>query len=248
MTNQLKILFLAANPQQTTRLQLNEEARAISAAIRDGCDRDLLDFKTEWAVRTSDLQQVILQYKPQILHFSGHGSKSPGLTMGDESGNAVHVNAAAIAAVVRAAAPLIRMVILNACTTLPVISHFQDAVDYTIGMERPISDEAAIWFSAAFYGALAAGTSVEKAFEWGIARLETEGSQEADIPRLLKRAGLSDPGVLLPPSAPTPAPPAQPPVSPAPAPHTGTTINAGSVGSVNTVHGDNAFLYQPRER
>jgi hypothetical protein len=245
MTNQIKVLFLAANPDQTTRLHLDEEARAISEAIQYGRERDSLDFRTEWGVRTGDLQRIILQHQPQILHFSGHGGTSPGLMLGDERGDATTVGDAAIAAIVRAAAPPVRMVVLNACTSLPVIRRFRNAVDYTVGMDRRIRDASAIWFAAAFYGALAAGTTVEKAFEWALARLMTEGTDEAGTPRLLRRRSLRAPAVLISVPEPEPAPVPAPPQ--APGPRHGTTVNATTVRDVNTVHG-HATFYPSRER
>ncbi len=250
MTNQIKVLLLAANPDNTTKLHLDEEARAIAEAIQYGRDRDSLDFETAWAVRASDLQRVILHHEPQILHFSGHGSKSPGLMMGGENGDTLPVSGEAIAAIVKAAAPRIRMVVLNACLSLHVTRRFRNAVDYTIGMNQPISDPSAIWFSAAFYGALAAGTTVEKAFEWGIARLLTQGSSEAGVPRLLKRRGLRTPAALLP--APVPEPIPEPGPAPerlsAPAPHYGPRITANEVGDVITLNGDNATVNTSRKR
>jgi hypothetical protein len=251
MTNQIKVLFLAANPGETTKLQLDEEARAIAEAIQHGRDRDSLAFETAWAVRTSDLQRVILNHKPQILHFSGHGSQSPGLTMGNENGDMLPVSGEAVAAIVKAAAPPIRMVVLNACLSLQVTRRFRNAVDYTIGMNQPISDSSAIWFSAAFYGALAAGTTVEKAFEWSIARLLTQGSSEARTPRLLKRRGLRTPAVLLPALEPEPIP--EPERHPAdasltPAPNYGTTVTAGKVRDIKTFIGDNTTYYGSPKR
>lgn len=251
MTNRIKVLFLAANPATTQQLQLDEEARAISEAIEHGRNRDSLDFQTAWAVRTSDLQREILRHQPHVLHFSGHGGKEPGLVMGNEHGSAVRVNAEALAAVIRAAAPPVRVVLMNVCTSLPTVRSVRNAVDYTVGMERPILDTSAIWFSAAFYGALASGTTVEKAFEWGIARLMTEGTGEAGTPRLLKRRGLRTPTTLV--SAPEPAPMPEPESAPvpapaAPAPQYGTTVNARRVRDVNTVHGDHATFYPRHER
>lgn len=239
----VRVLFLAANPAETTQLCLDEEARAIEAALRGGRERDSLDFKSAWAVRTSDLQQLILDYEPHVLHFSGHGSKSPGIMLGNEAGRAIAVDSDALAAVVRAAAPPIRVVVLNACSSLRVVRRFKNVVDYTIGMDSPITDASAAWFSTAFYGALAAGTTVEMAFEWGIVRLKTEGSGEADIPRLLKRAGPRTPPAPLVTPAPAPAP--RPAAS---AGRSGTVISAnGPVEQIITNNGDHAtFRFDKR--
>jgi hypothetical protein len=59
-----------------------------------------------------------------------------------------------------------------------------------VRVNREISDVAAINFAASFYGALAFGRSVKKAFEQGLARLKAEGVSEAETPKLLVRTGV----------------------------------------------------------
>jgi hypothetical protein len=58
----IKLLFLAANPTDTDRLRLDEESR------------DQFELKTHWAVRADDLQELLMRYQPDIVHFSGHGN------------------------------------------------------------------------------------------------------------------------------------------------------------------------------
>jgi len=69
----IKILFLAANPQDTERLRLDEEVRAIDEALRKSAFRDRFDLIPHGAVRVDDLQELLLRHKPAIVHFSGHG-------------------------------------------------------------------------------------------------------------------------------------------------------------------------------
>ena len=51
-----------------------------------------------------------------------------------------------------------------------------EAVDCVVSMNRTITDWAAIKFAASFYGALAFGRSVQKAFDQGVA--QTEGGRD----------------------------------------------------------------------
>jgi len=69
----IKILFLAANPSDTSRLRLDEEVRAIEEALRESEFRNRFELHSHWAVRIDDLQKLLLRYKPDIVHFSGHG-------------------------------------------------------------------------------------------------------------------------------------------------------------------------------
>jgi len=90
----------------------------------------------------------------------------------------------------------LRLVVLNACDTRALALALTEVVDCVVSMNQTITDRAAIMFAASFYGALAFGRSVQKAFEQGVARLIAEGIAEAETPELLVRAGV-DAGQLV---------------------------------------------------
>ena len=103
----------------------------------------------------------------------------------------------------------LRLVVLNACHTRSQAEALTEVVDCVVSMNRTISDRAAIKFAASFYGALAFGRSVQRAFDQGVARLRAEGIAEAGTPELLVRAGIDGSRVILVGAAPTkPGPPA----------------------------------------
>jgi CHAT domain len=91
----------------------------------------------------------------------------------------------------------LRLVVLNACHTRSQAEALTEVVDCVVSMNRSISDRAAIKFAASFYGALAYGRSVQKAFDQGVARLRVEGIAEADTPELLVRACVDASRVVL---------------------------------------------------
>jgi hypothetical protein len=82
----IKILFLAANPQDTDQLRLGEEIRGIKQALVQAEYRDKFDIEQEWAVRVSDLQGHLLRHQPDIVHFSGHGSEVSEIILQDKTG------------------------------------------------------------------------------------------------------------------------------------------------------------------
>src|SRR5262245_60494756 len=49
------ILFLAANPSETTRLALDEECAAIERELRMTTGRDDFDFRSRWAVSVDEV-------------------------------------------------------------------------------------------------------------------------------------------------------------------------------------------------
>src|SRR5262245_15884507 len=160
----VKVLFLAANPAGTQPLQLDEEIRQITAKVRAAEYRDSLELVSRWAVRPDDLLQALLEVKPHVVHFSGHGSSAQELILLDDQGNPKPVSQEALVHLLRTLKDNIRVVVLNACSTQPQAKAIARIIDSVIGMNRPIGDEAAIVFAASFYRAVGFGRSVKEAF------------------------------------------------------------------------------------
>ena len=72
-----KILFLAANPQGTTQLALDNEIREIEAKIRAADFRDSLQLVSHWAVRPDDLLQFLNQHQPHVVRREYPGVALP---------------------------------------------------------------------------------------------------------------------------------------------------------------------------
>jgi len=72
------ILFLAANPLGTDRLELDREARAIQAELERSGFRDSFELVTRWAAEPLDLLRELRRLKPTVVHFSGHGASGAG--------------------------------------------------------------------------------------------------------------------------------------------------------------------------
>ena len=54
-----KILILAANPNNTSPLRLDQEVRAIDEGLRRAAKRELFDLEQRWAVQTDDLRRAL---------------------------------------------------------------------------------------------------------------------------------------------------------------------------------------------
>jgi hypothetical protein len=88
----LKILFLAANPDDKTRLKLDEELRNIQDRIRETEFRDRIELTTRSALRHGDLRLALLEEKPHIVHGSVHDE----LILQDDDGSSLPVPRAAL--------------------------------------------------------------------------------------------------------------------------------------------------------
>jgi hypothetical protein len=96
MDRVIKILFLAANPSDTTQRKLDQEVRSIDEKLRQTEYRDNFDIKQHWAVRVSDLQGYLLRHRPTMVHFSGHGSPSNEIILEDNYGKSQPVSERAL--------------------------------------------------------------------------------------------------------------------------------------------------------
>jgi hypothetical protein len=192
-----RILFLAASPEGTTPLVLDEESREIDHKVRSADYRDSLELVTKWAVRPDDLLLYLNQFRPQIVHFSGHGSKAEEILLMDANRNPTPVSKAALKQLFATLKDNIRVVVLNACYSRPQAEAITEVIDCAIGMKRGIGDNAAVRFAASFYRAIGFGRSVYDAFQQGRTALMLEGIPEQDTPELLARSAVDPKTIFL---------------------------------------------------
>lgn len=183
-SEKIKILFLTANPSDTSRLRLDQESRAIDQALRRAQFRDRFEFNQYQALRLADLQECLLRFAPHIIHFSGHGTGDGRLILEDASGKGRPVSERALEGLFQNLRDNIRCVVLNACYSDNQARAIAKNVDCVIGMSEAIGDESAISFSSAFYQALAYGRDVGTAFNLGCIQIDLENLQGDDIPKL----------------------------------------------------------------
>ncbi len=182
-----KILVLAANPKDTSRLRLDEEVREIEKRLQIAQKRDEFSLKQQWAIRPTDVRQAMLDFRPNIVHFCGHGAGTGGIAFEDERGNAKLVGAEALAGLFELFAEAVECVVLNACYSEVQAEAIAKHIDYVVGMKQDIGDEASIEFAVAFYEALGAGESIEFAFSLACNAIQMAGLSEGLTPALKSR-------------------------------------------------------------
>lgn len=181
------ILFISSNPKDQNSLRLDEEAREIEENIKKSKNRDSIEFKTIWATRPLDILDSINEYKPTIIHFSGHGTVDGSLVFEDLNGNSKFVTKDAILQVISGESDTVKLVFFNNCFSYIQAKEIMKSIDFAIGMSDAIGDKAAIIFSSKFYSSIGFGNTVKKAFNHGISALMLEGIPEEDTPRLYCR-------------------------------------------------------------
>lgn len=184
------ILFLASAPTDRARLRVDVEAREIMQGLQRGRQGRQFDFVTRHAVRPRDVREALLQHRPAVVHFAGHGEGSTGICLEDEAGRAKIVSAEALRSVFALVADHVACVVLNACYADAQAKAISSEISTVIGMSGRVSDRAAVVFATGFYDAVAAGEDYHRAFEWGKAALQLEGTPEEDCrPVLYARPG-----------------------------------------------------------
>jgi CHAT domain len=186
--SQRTILLLASNPKGTKPLRLDEEAKKIEQGLERARDRDKFRLVMRWAVTADELQRALLDYEPEIVHFSGHGSGVDGLNFEDDQGFAHEIPGDALARLFALFAEKVKCVVLNACYSEVQADAIVQQISYVIGMKEPIGDDAAIKFAVGFYDAVAAGRSFEDAFEFGRSAIDLANIPEELTPVLKKKS------------------------------------------------------------
>ncbi len=180
-----KILFLAADPYDATRLRLNLEFKSIDQSIQMSTARDKFYLcKPELSASKKDLNRRLLQEEPRIVHFSGHGTSDGSLCFEGDDGRSQYVDPTDLDLMFELHSEHVHCVILNACYADKQAEAISKHIDYVIGMSNQISDQAAIDFSIGFYQAVGEGKSIDDAYKNGCALI---ASKEKMIPVLLKR-------------------------------------------------------------
>ena len=182
-----KILILSANPKNTDQIRLDQEVREIQAALKRAKNREQFEIVTSWAIRVEDLRLALLEYSPEIVHFSGHGSGSTGLALENNSGQVQLVSTESLARLFALFQGKIECVLLNACYSQTQAVAIHEHIDYVVGMNQAIGDVAAIEFAVGFYDALGAGRCYEDCFEVGCASIDLQGIPESATPVLKAR-------------------------------------------------------------
>jgi hypothetical protein len=193
----VKILFLAANPSEAAWLSTGREAAQIQARLRSSDFRDEFEVHQHHALTARELGPVLMQVRPDVVHFSGHGTPAGRLIFEGPDPMGSEVNERALTELFRIVADDTRLVILNACYSDAQANLIARYIDAVIGMSSEFDDDAAVEFASALYEALGNGASLRKAFDYAINQLTFTDFPDEDKPQLISREGISAEDIRL---------------------------------------------------
>jgi hypothetical protein len=187
-SKKIYVLIVFANPSSTGRLLLDTEAREIQQSIKQSKYRDNVEITILQATTIRDLRRALLEKPFQVIHISGHGSRS-GLILANENRGQYIAHPPTLAELFQRY-PSIECVLLNACYSSQLGRLLAPSVPFTIAMDGPINDDVAIVFAVGFYDALGAGHPIDFSYDEGISSIKTEVSPFAKLPKLIRKGDI----------------------------------------------------------
>jgi hypothetical protein len=177
LTPPLRILAMAATPDDQAPLNVERERRRVAAALDPLQDQGKVEITWLEGQTWRELQRAMRQGPWHIFHFIGHGRFDPErdegfIELADEYGRSAPMTATQLGRLL-ADHPTLRMVQLNACEgargsardifsgTASIL--VRRGIPAVLAMQYEISDQAAVEFSRSFYEALAEGLPVDAA-------------------------------------------------------------------------------------
>jgi hypothetical protein len=159
----LRILMLAANPVDRNRLELTEEYRLLRGMVYPNSEAGACDLHVEWAARAEDLHRALMEFKPHIVHFSGHANDEV-ICLEDDERKSHALTKMELGLLFNLTRNWLRVVVLNACYSARQVTTLSELVDFVVGTNIPVSDQVALQFTDDFYRAIAKGDTVREAF------------------------------------------------------------------------------------
>lgn len=180
-----RILIIFSNPKGTDQLRLGTEDRTIRECINLSKNRDSFIVEIKHAATIHDFRRALLESEYHVIHFSGHGMDR-GFVLENELGENQIIPPNALYQLLSSYSPPLECVILNACHTREHGNLYSTNIPFTIAMNGPISDPAAIEFSRGFYDAIAAGKDIQFSYQEGCTNIKLSALQQGSTPILIK--------------------------------------------------------------
>lgn len=109
------VLILAASPLDQDRLRLGSEVKKIKHALERSRNREKWTIETNEAATVDDLRRALLDFRPAVVHFCGHGGGKSGLAFENDIGQTHSTHAEPLSRLFHHFKDTLKCVVLNAC-------------------------------------------------------------------------------------------------------------------------------------
>ncbi len=176
VTLPLKVLVIRSEPADCPKLDLDAEWAQVADALRELTGAGAIAFTELVSPTMSELRRALLRDSFHVLHYMGHGGfdehNGGVLLFTDRAGYSVPVTAGDLGVLLHDHTAM-RLAVLNACEgarTDPgdpfagvAETLVRRGIPAVVAMQFEFSDDAAIEFAPALYGALAEGLTIDAA-------------------------------------------------------------------------------------
>lgn len=188
--NKKIILFVASKPIDVGFIRFNQEYQKICDIIEkhDNCQYKIF---TQLALKKEDLQNLLEKYKPNILHFSGHGDVK-GLVMETRNERTTYADSIYFDNLLQSYS--LEGIYFNACYSGKIIDKInKDYYNYGIGNNDVLNDFLAIDFSENFYLNLIEQNSLpQNAYQTAFKNCKSNITKDEYINRIINIVGSMD--------------------------------------------------------
>ncbi len=182
----MKILYFTANPElvvmpsepgfsdkgkldiaKYTKLDLWPELREVSSTFFESRMAGDVQLEVVPEARAEDVVRYVEKFKPDIVHFSGHGEEKRLIV------NAENLRSGETASAEWLKEALtdkgVQILVLNCCWSASFVETLKGTVGFVVGADEPLRVDLARSFAGKFYRALRDGKSVGEAYAEGSA-------------------------------------------------------------------------------
>lgn len=147
-----KLLFLGANPPNTSNIKVVNELDTIKDSIslsnNPDFELEVFDFILPQFDKLTDLFNDI---KPDYLHIASHGSVDGNLVISNSDGDPAAYSSKSLADTLKVAGNRPKLIVLNACRSSIFAEEISEYADCVIGTTDSLPSDKAIEYSRYFY-------------------------------------------------------------------------------------------------
>ncbi len=185
----ITVLILTAEPDGEDRLRIGRELREIQEQVRSSELRDSIVFVHRHAVRFGDLIQHLNETEPDVIHFSGHGSRG-GIALHASDDTTKELTNEQLDHVLGVSPKPLKLVVFNSCNSAEQARVAVRHAAAAIGMDEPIGDEVARVFAGQLYNSLGFGRSLGLALRQALLYVEMQLDHISGEPTLVLADGV----------------------------------------------------------
>ena len=180
-----KVLYLSANPLNHT-LRTDIDMSVVKNNLQKAKYREHIDIQYIPCATIEHLSAAMLEFSPDIVHFSGHCQPN-GLLLHDNNNNPTLITGEQLLDILSLANQTVKAVILNACFSSQIGQILLSQIPIVIGMNNQIKDSSAIAFQQGFYQGLGACNDITAAYKAALVALKLHNRADANTVQWLQQ-------------------------------------------------------------